>query len=73
MITVWGRVSSSNVQATIWCLAELTTMSRLEESLGHVAKDGRNLHQGQLAVPGCVGYDTSMNVEQISLTGQAAS
>ena len=23
MITVWGRVSSSNVQATLWCLAEL--------------------------------------------------
>ena len=23
MITVWGRMSSSNVQATLWCLAEL--------------------------------------------------
>jgi len=23
MITVWGRASSSNVQATLWCLAEL--------------------------------------------------
>ena len=23
MITVWGRVSSSNVQATLWCLTEL--------------------------------------------------
>ena len=23
MITVWGRVSSSNVQAALWCLAEL--------------------------------------------------
>jgi glutathione S-transferase len=23
MITVWGYVSSSNVQATLWCLAEL--------------------------------------------------
>ena len=23
MITVWGRESSSNVQATVWCLAEL--------------------------------------------------
>ena len=36
MITVWGRRSSSYVQATLWCLAELgLEFERIDASLHH--------------------------------------
>ena len=36
MITVWGRKSSSNVQATLWCLAELgLVFDRIDAGLSY--------------------------------------
>jgi len=33
MLTVWGRKSSSNVQAVLWCLAELPHLARYYRDL----------------------------------------
>ena len=35
MITVWGRATSSNVQAVMWCLAELG-LEPVRHDAGHV-------------------------------------